>query len=429
MTRWIKRMGSAVALLALSWSTQAELTIQVTKAAPNSMPIAIVPFADQAGAGDLSDIVRANLERSGKFKPLSAGSLPSQPTMDQTLNPAQWEASGVRFVVRGQTAPTGRGTELKVSIYDVRRQSDLGNWRFEGGANTQRRLAHRASDAIYEALLGEPGAFDTRLVYVSTQRDGQGLIYQLNVADSDGRNPFAILQHRRPIISPAWSPDAERLAYVTYENNNRMAIYVQELRTGQRSRLAAYSGINGTPAWSPDGSNLAVTLSKDGNPEIYLLNAGGGGERRLTNDSSIDTEPTFSPDGRWIYFTSDRSGQPQIYRMSASGGGAERITRSGSYSADPSISPNGKVLGYVTQSGGSYRVAAMDIGSGRSRVLSPGPLDESPSFAPNGSMIIYASESYGSGELGAVSLDGQVNQRITLPSEGVREPAWSPKRR
>jgi TolB protein len=295
-----------------------------------------------------------------------------------------------------------------------------------GGEGSLRRLAHQIADIIFEKLTGQRGAFSTRIAYVTVNRDvGNRFPYVLNVADSDGYSPQPIVRSPEPILSPAWSPDARKLAYVSLEGR-RSQVYVQDVATGTRERVSASPGINSAPAWSPDGQYLAMTLSKDGNPEIYLLSLATGALQRITNNPAIDTEAAWAPDGRSIVFTSDRGGSPQIYRASPGGGPAERLTFEGSYNARASFSPSGRVLAVVHRAAGRFRIAALDLTTGALRVLTEGALDESPSVAPNGSMVIYATRSGGRGVLAAVSMDGQVHQRLVATEGEVREPAWSP---
>jgi TolB protein len=226
-------------------------------------------------------------------------------------------------------------------------------------------------------------------------------------------------------MSPAWSPDASRLAYVSFEGG-QPAIYVQEIATGKRERITAFPGINGAPAWSPDGTRLAVTLSKGRNPDIYVVDVASRAARQLTTHRAIDTEPAWSPDGQHIVFTSDRGGRPQIYRVPAAGGPEQRITFEGTENTRASYSPDGKSLTMVTRLDGRFQIGLLDLETRGLQILSSGSLDESPGFAPNGAMIIYASSEGGRGVLSSVAVDGGVQTRLASQGEDVREPAWSP---
>ncbi len=291
---------------------------------------------------------------------------------------------------------------------------------------TLRAASHRVADILFEKLTGIRGAFSTRIAYISVEGQAPSRRFQLIVADSDGENPRIAAQSAEPIMSPAWSPDGQTLAYVSFEN--RVAsIYTQTLRTAERVRVSARAGINGAPAWSPDGRRLALTLSrKDGNLDVYVLGLHDQVLTRITDDNAIDTEPAWSADGKTLYFTSDRSGSPQIYRVALNPGERPaRVTFEGTYNARPRVSPDGNALAMVTLDGGAYRIAVLDLKSGTSRVLTQGKLDESPSFAPNGAELIYATQDRGRGVLATVSVDGNVQQRLASQSD-IREPVWAP---
>jgi len=324
--------------------------------------------------------------------------------------------------------PEGRdGFMVRFQLFDVSTGESLAGYKIPSSAKDLRITAHRIADIIYEKLTGQRGAFATRIAYVNSvdDKDGEQRV-SLNVADADGFNSQTIVTSKKPLMSPAWSQDGSRLAYVSFEGG-RPAIYVQDIYTGKRSRVAAFPGINGAPAWAPDGRRLAVTLSKDGNPDIYVLDIASGSVTPIVRHSAIDTEPAWSPDGRWIIFTSDRGGGPQIYKVPSSGGGnPQRITFEGNYNARASYSPDGKSITLLTRENGSFKIGVLDLASGSMQTLSDGPLDESPSFAPNGAMIIYATKINNKGELSAVSVDGRVRQRLALQVGDVREPVWSP---
>jgi TolB protein len=405
-------------------AAQAALSIVVEGGTEGAQKIAIVPFGIEGTVPpeDISKIVADDLHRSGRFAPLPENDLLARPHHASEVNFGDWTVLGTDSLVVGKVQSTGPGQfRVQFQLLGVFRGEQLLGYTFNSSARDLRGVAHQISDLIYEKLTGERGAFNTRLAYVTASSGTKGRSFSLQVSDSDGFNSQTILSSKKPIVSPAWSPDGTRLAYLSFENR-RAQIYVQDLGTGRRELLTSYPGLNGAPAWSPDGTRLALTLSKDGNPEIYVLNLAGKALQRLTSNPAIDTEPTWSPDGGSIVFTSDRGGRPQLYRMAASGGSAERITFEGDYNARGVFSPDGKKIAMIQGQGNRYRIAVLNMESGTIQVLSDQSQDESPSFAPNGSMIIYATGS----ELAAVSVDGSVHQRLVSEQGNVREAAWSP---
>ncbi len=424
-------MLAAVALVtAMSQAAWAELTIRITQGVEGAVPIAIVPMPWE-GQGeppphDLSRIVHTNLRRSGRFKVLSDGALPERPVTSSQANLGLWRAAGTDYILVGRIRSAADGRyQLESQLLDVFQGSEVERFDYRVSADGLRSLAHFVSDQIYEKLTGQKGAFNTRIAYVTATTEGESSRYSLMVADADGYSPQSILSSPDPLMSPAWSPDGQRLAYVSFETG-RPQIFVQEVYTGRRELVTNLPGINGAPSWSPDGSKLAVTLSQDGNPEIYVHELASRRRTRLTNNAAIDTEPAWTPDGRSIVFTSDRGGGPQLYRMSASGGNPTRLTFEGDYNARASVSSDGRTVAMVHRDRGNYRIAVLELESGLFRVLTNGRLDESPSYAPNASMILYATSDQGRGFLEAVSVDGRVRQQLELQAGDVREPAWSP---
>jgi TolB protein len=407
------------------------LVIEISKGIEDTaLPIALVPFAGQVigtAEADIAAIVRADLERSGKFRVTPFSDLPARPQNSAQIDFGVWRSAAVENLVIGQVqTTTSDGVDVSFQLFDSFKGAQIAGYRLPGRRGNLRPVAHRISDLIYKHLTGEVGVFGTQVAYVTTERSGDGsLRYLLQIADADGHNPQNILQSKQPILSPSWSRDGRRLAYVSFEGR-KPAVYVQELSAGTRRKVAAFSGINGAPAFSPDGSRLALTLSKDGNPDIYLLDLGSSQLQRLTDHYGIDTEAAWAPDGNSLVFTSDRGGSPQLYRIAATGGNAERLTFSGDYNARAVFSPDGQQLALVHRVGNGFQIAVQDLASGQTQVLSPGPFDESPSFAPNGSAVIYASQSQGRAVLEAVSLDGKMRQRLGLSNQQVRDPAWSP---
>jgi TolB protein len=409
---------------------RAALTIEITQGIDGAVPIAVVPF----GVGDnrytpphsVSSIIAADLARSGRFAPVPENNLIARPERVEEVRFQDWRTLGVENLVIGRVEPAGADQyQIKFRLFDVFRGRQITGYSLPASAEQLRLVAHRISDIIYEALTGQPGAFATRIAYVIAETRQDKKTYKLQLADSDGYNPKTLLSSAQPLMSPAWSPDGRQLAYVSFEKR-RAAVFIQDIATGKRQELSAFAGINGAPAWSPDGRSMAVTLSRDGNPEIYSMRLSDRKLKRLTSGASIDTEPVWSPDGKSLVFTSDRGGSPQLYRIPAEGGRAQRLTFEGNYNASADFSPDGKTLAMVHGESGRYRIATLDLDSRLLRVLSDGRLDESPSFAPNGSMIIYATEAGHRGVLAAVSSDGRFRQRFSLQQGDVREPVWSP---
>ena len=416
-----------IMLLVPAWA----LEIEITQGVEGALPIAVAPFP-HTGKGappaqDVAAVVRADLARSGRFSTLPPQDMLARPSGAGQVDFRDWRALNVDNLVTGEVRSNGpSGFIVSFRLFDVFRGEQVTGYSFPTTQNDLRSTAHRIADLIYEELIGERGAFDTRIAYITSIRDSQGKEkIHLRVADADGYHPQTIVSSTEPLMSPAWSPDGRRIAYVSFENK-QPSIWVQEVFTGQRERLTAFKGINGAPAWSPDGRFLALTLSKDGNPDIFIMDLQRRSVRPLTRHWAIDTEPAWSPDGKYIVFTSDRGGAPQIYRVPVSGGEPERISFEGGYNARASYAPDGRHLTLVTRVNGDYRIGMLDMLNGTLQVMSRGDLDESPSFAPNGSMIIYAGREDGRGVLKAVSTDGRVRQRLALQAGDVREPAWSP---
>ncbi|MEQ1600293.1 MAG: Tol-Pal system protein TolB [Methylophilaceae bacterium] len=414
-------LAACLTLGLLSPSAQAELTIEIVGGAAQQIPIAVVPFAQGTSQqAQVADIINADLRRSGLFRALETRGVANQPHDAAEVRFAEWAALQAQALAIGHVE-TLQGNRLKVTfrLLDVVKQSQLLGQEFNIAPGQLRLTAHRIADLIYQKLTGEIGVFASRISYVSKIKGR----YALQVADADGFNPQTVVSSGEPIISPAWSPDGGQLAYVSFEKK-KPVIYVQSLISGRRIVLANFKGNNSAPSWSPDGRKLAIVLTYAANSQIYTINADGTGLKQLTYSSTIDTEPAWSPDGKWIYFTSDRSGNPQIYRTSALGGDAQRVTFSGSYNVSPDVSPDGKLLAFINREGGSFRVAAQELSSGQMQILSDTAQDESPSFAPNGRMILYATSKGGKGTLAAVSADGRVKQRLSDTGGDVREPAW-----
>ena len=417
----MKKLYSVIVTAGLlaSASAQAQLKIEIAGVNSNLIPIAVAGFADESIApAQVSAIIKADLQRSGVFKVIDAG------TMSETdpVSYDQWKSRGADALVVGSVQKLADGRfEVRYKLHDTAKTSQLSSLNQAAQPKYTRLSAHKIADDIYEKLTGTRGAFATRVAYVNENRGGRD--YRLEIADADGEAVQVAVRSNEPIISPSWSPDGSKVAYVSFEQR-KPVIYVQNLVTGGRKVVVNEKGSNSAPSWSPDGSKLAVALSKDGHTQVYSVNAEGGGLRRLSNSNGIDTEPQYSADGQSIYFTSDRSGGPQIYKMSSSGGNATRVTFSGNYNISPRVSSDGKTLAWVSQRDGGYSLYAMNLASGQEQRLADGATE--PSFSPNGKYIMYATKTGGRTSLAVVSVDGRIKQRLTTQAGNIREPNWGP---
>ena len=422
------RFWLLVTLMLGSNIAHAQLEILVTRGIDNPTSIAVAPFAwDGLGAApeDFAQIIDSDLVRSGQFSPVSRRDMLSLPTETSEVYYRDWRAISARYLVIGRVS---QGVQLRVdyALHDVERGIELFTGSIVGPVPEARMVAHRVADALYEKLTGIPGAFATRLLYVSVTRNPDGKdFYRLTVADSDGRRPIVLLEGRDPILAPSWSPDGKQVAYVSFESS-RPAIFRQVLATGEREQLTNFTGLNNSPVWSPDGTQMALVLSKDGNPDIYLLDLASKQLTRLTRHYAIDTEPTWMPDGKSLLFTSDRGGRPQIYRYDLMSGNQERVTFEGRYNARARVAQDGRNVALVHQRDGKFHIAVFDLVSERLTVLTETSLDESPSIAPNGSVVIYATKQGDKSVLSAVAVDGGIRFSLPARSGSVQEPAWSP---
>lgn len=415
---------AATLFVAFALPAQAQFRVEISGVGATQLPIAIAKFRDEERATpslSISAIVRADLERSGQFRSIDAPG-----ALDENSAPVftEWRSRAADALAAGSITRLADGRfDVRFKLWDVVKGTMIAGQSTAVDAPDLRLAAHRIADTIYEKLTGNKGVFSTRIAYV-TKGGGR---YTVRVADADGEGGQVALTSAEPIISPAWSPDGKQLAYVSFERQ-KAVVYTQDTATGARREVANFRGSNSAPSWSPDGQTLAVTLSRDTGSQVYLIDRNGGIVRKLTSSNAIDTEATFAPDGRGVYFVSDRGGGPQIYRTTTNGGNAERITFSGNYNISPAISPDGRTLAYISRVGGAFRLHTLDLASGNAQpvALTDTSDDEHPSFAPNGRLIIYASRAQGRDVLMTTTLDGKIKARLLSTTADVREPSWGP---
>lgn len=420
--RWRALLAGLIACtvaLVVQQPAHAQLRVDISGVGATQYPIAIADFSGDPQGQLTAQVIRDDLTRSGQFQLINTTGTALQ--VQSVIEHDDWRNRGADYMAFGSISQTAGQYRIDYRLVDTVRKTELDAVAFTGTEKEMRRIAHQIADRIYERITGVRGVFSTRIAYVLQTSNG----YELQIADADGQNPQVMLRSKHSIISPAWSPDGTRLAYVSFELG-KPVIYVQTLASGNRVPLANFKGNNSAPAWSPDGTQLAIVLSRDGISQIYTIDAQGGNLRRVMRSPLIDTEPQYTPDGKSLIFTSDRGGNPHVYRVGLDGGDAQRITFHGSYNISPAISPDGNSLVYVTRRDGAFRIALQNMGTGSENLLTGGPDDQSPSFAPNGMQILHSSVQGGRSVLAVTSVDGRVRQTLSALNGNVREPVWGP---
>ena len=410
-------LAAGASAFAPAW---AQFRVEVSGVGMTQVPIVFAVLrGEDASPQKVSAIVQADLERSGQFRGLNLAR-----AIDENERPdmSPVRQSGGDALLAGSITRLSDGRfDVRVRLWDAVRAQDLGAVGFVVVAGDLRLASHRIADFVYEKLTGEKGIFSTRIAYITKS----GARFNLWVADSDGENAQSALASPEPIISPSWSPDGNRLAYVSFESR-KPVVYVHDVASGKRRLVANFRGSNSAPTWSPDGKTLAMTLSRDGGSQLFAMDAGGGEPRRLTQSASIDTEPVFAPDGSALYFVSDRGGSPQIYRMPTQGGPVNRVTFNGNYNISPALSPDGRWMAFISRIGGAFKLHVMELASGNVTAITETVHDERPSFAPNSRLIVYATLDGGREALMTTTLDGRIKARLSGQGGDIREPNWGP---
>jgi TolB protein len=418
----IKRIVLVFCLMLCTLPAWAQFRVDVVGVGQTQYPITIAPFKGASSAPqNPGKIITDDLMRSGYFRsvPMSFSVIPDENT---TPDFKSLLSSNINNIVMGSVIQLADGRyDVRARLWDAVHSKDMGGQSYVISASDLRIVAHKIADFIYKSITGQRGVFSTRIAYIT--KDNKD--YNLWIADSDGESAQSALKSKESIISPAWSPLGNQLAYVSFESL-KPVVYIQNLITGKRRLIADFKGSNSAPAWSPDGKSLAVTLSRDGGSQIFLINVQTGKSTRLIKSTAIDTEPYFSPDGTSLFFVSDRGGSPQIYRMTLSDQKVTRITFDGDYNTSPAISPDGTNMAYISRKKNSYQLAIMDLATGISTIITDTADDNHPRFAPNGKLLIYSTISNGREVLMTSTLDGSIKASLISKDGEIREPAWGP---
>lgn len=414
-------------LLTLSGPANAVLSIEISKALAALKPLAVLPFADEAGGENIASIVRNDLARGGQIKIVAENDLPLGLTLSGPIRDETWEALPGDLLLRGSQQFEAHDTvNFRYELLRRDQATPVLAERFTVSRSRWRDAGHYISDRVFETLTGEKGIFSTRIAYINVyEREGKRR-YRLELSDIDGARRTRLLDSNEPIMSLSWAPDGQSIAYVSFETGQSQ-IYTQHLLTRERKRLTHFNGVNGAPAWSPDGKRLLMSLSRDGNAEIYVMDIATQALTRLTEHPAIDTEPRWLGNGESIVFTSDRGGRPQLYRLDLATRDTKRLTFEGRFNAKAAPSPNGRYVTMVHDSGdGRYRLAVLDLETSVTEILTDSSLDDSPSFAPDSRVLVYGSRQGGGRGLRIQSIDGKSQWRIPTQQGEIKGPVWSP---
>ena len=435
ITRIFSLLATWLIMLFLSLPAQAQLEIDITKGNLDPVQIAVPNFLattqyERDLGAQISAVIRADLERSGLFKSLDPASfLETQTNIDYKPTFADWRVIKADALVSGRIKTESSNRILvEFRLWDVFAGQQLKGVRFATTPDNWRRTAHKASDAIYEALTGEGGYFDSRIVFIDEKGSKINKTKRLAIMDQDGENPVYLLGGSDLVLTPRFSPNSQKIVYMSYENSNPN-VYLLDIETGRRELLGDFPGMTYAPHLSPDGNSLILTMAtRGGNSDVYVMDLRSRSTTRLTTDPAIDVSASFSPDGKTIIFNSDRGGSPQLYTMDANGRSVKRISfGKGRYSA-PIWSPRGDKIAFVRSRNGKFGIGVMDVDGRNERMLTESYLDESPTWSPNGRVVIFSRESRsssGKSEVWSVDLTGQNLRRVNTPGM-ASDPAWSP---
>ena len=397
------------------------------------LPIALPDFLagsppDGESARGISQIITANLKRSGLFAPIDQAAFIEKITnTDVQPRYPDWRAINAQALVTGRVTrqPDGR-VKVEFRLWDVFGAVQLAGQQYFSTPDNFRRIAHIISDQIYERLTGEKGYFDTRIVFVDETGPKERRVKRLAMMDQDGAGVRYLTNGGDLVLTPRFSPSSQEITYMSF-GQGEPRVYLFNTETQQREIVGNFPGMTFSPRFTPDGQRVIMSLQQGGNSNLFVMDLRSKATTRLTDTGAIDTAPCYSPDGSRICFESDRGGRPQIYIMSAGGGPAQRISfGDGSYST-PVWSPRGDLIAFTKQGQGSFAIGVMGVDGKGERILTEGYHNEGPTFAPNGRVLMFFRDPGGSAgpSLYTIDITGRNELKVPTPSF-ASDPAWSP---
>jgi len=429
----MKRLAALFAILAtvmfaFAAPAMAQLRVDVTQGNIQPLPIAIPDFIGDPSGVQIAGVVRADLDRSGIFRPLDPKSFVDKISdINAQPNFGNWRVINAQALVTGQVQmqPDGR-LRVDFRLWDVSSGSQMTGLQFFTTPDNWRRIAHMVSDAIYQRVTGEKGYFDTRIVFISESGPALNRKKRLAVMDEDGANPKFLTNGSYLVLTPRFNPTAQMIAYMSYIGN-KPRVYLFDMETGRQDMLGNFPNMTFSPRFSPDGNKVVMSLESGGNSDIYVMDLRARSVARLTTDPGIDTSPSFSPDGTQISFESDRGGSQQVYVMNADGSNQHRISFGPGKNGTPVWSPRGDLIAFTKQNAGAFRIGVMHTDGSNERMITDGWEDEGPTWAPNGRVLMFGrTERGGRGSsIWSVDVTGRNEQRVLTPGS-ASDPAWSP---
>ncbi|OCO97978.1 MULTISPECIES: Tol-Pal system beta propeller repeat protein TolB [unclassified Ensifer] len=419
--------GILAAVVAVA-PAHAEVVIELNKGKVEPLPIAVTDFLQGELGQKISDVVAADLKRSGLFAPINKGAFIEKiSNPDATPRFEDWKVINAQAIVTGRVTQEGDGRlKAEFRLWDTFGAKQITGQQFFTQPENWRRVAHIIADAIYESVTGEKGYFDTRVVYVAESGPKTARKRELAIMDQDGFNARALTNSNDIVLTPRFSPNRQEVTYMSFENQ-QPRVYLLQLETGQREVVGNFPGMTFSPRFSPDGQRVIMSLQQDGNANIYTMDLRSRTTTRLTNTAAIDTAPSYSPDGSQIAFESDRGGGQQIYVMGADGSGQRRISFGDGRYSTPVWSPRGDLIAFTKQSGGKFSIGVMKPDGSAERILTTGFHNEGPTWAPNGRVLMFFRQNAGAGGPQLYSIDISGYNEQPIPTKGfASDPAWSP---